>query len=762
MKVRLGALLLFFLCALSAGAQGTTFLYFDSQPGDYIGLGRRFTLTPADGAITPSRESGGVLVSFWGATFWNLHFVAPGGQNLTPGMYEGARMWPRPSPTNPALDVSGDGRFCSESGRFVVLEAVYDAGGEVVRFAADYEQHCDQGPAALFGSVRINSSVPMGARLSVSSATVSEGDAGLANLRFVVSLSTPVASPVSVAYSTADGTATAGTDYSAVAGTASFAVGQTAVSFDVPVFGDTAVEGDELFTVSLGNPVGAPVQFGQGQGLILDDDPYKTLLSFNSQPLDYIGGGRRFTLTPADGGFTTSRVDGGVRVQLQGPDWWDLHFVPPAGTLLTPGVYTGAARWPFQPPSKPGLDVGGEGRGCNALSGRFTILEAEYGPGGEILRFAADYEQHCEGFVDALFGSVRVNSSVALIHRLVVGSASTLEGDNGTRTLAIPFWLSEPSDVPVTATLATEDGTALAGSDYVASAGTVTLPAGQTEATFPVAILGDAQIEGDETFFVRITGASGAAFDPALRASGIIVDDDPAPRFSAMDVRVFEGDASHPTQAIFTVLLAPASSQWTSISYATEEGTAKAGLDFSPRSGTLSFAPGTTSATVAVGILPDDIGESDETFVLRLSSPVGALLGQATGVATIVDGNRAASFYTLGPCRLLDTRESGPPLVANTSRRFHAPGSCGIPPTARALAVNLTVVNPGDRGNLRLYPADGTTPLASVLNFGSGQTRAGNAIVALGPSGDLGLQCDMPAGSNAAAHVAVDVFGYFE
>ena len=116
-----------------------------------------------------------------------------------------------------------------------------------------------------------------------------------------------------------------------------------------------------------------------------------TLIYFNSEPGDPIGQGQQFTLTPADGTISPSRTGDGVHVGFNGSTWWDLHFVPPSGALLTPGVYEGATRWPFQSPTGPGLDVSGDGRGCNTLTGRFTVLEAEYGPGGEVLQFAADY-----------------------------------------------------------------------------------------------------------------------------------------------------------------------------------------------------------------------------------------------------------------------------------------------------------------------------------------------------------------------------------
>jgi len=111
----------------------------------------------------------------------------------------------------------------------------------------------------------------------------------------------------------------------------------------------------------------------------------------------------------------------------------------------------------------------------------------------------------------------------------------------------------------------------------------------------------------------------------------------------------------------------------------------------------------------------------------------------------IYDPQLPQSFYSLTPCRLVDTRGSpgplgGPALVANTNREFVVIEQCGIPPTAQAISVNLTATAQTAQGHLRLYPG-GTTPTGtSSLNYAAGQTRANNAIVVLGGLGDVGAR----------------------
>ena len=89
-------------------------------------------------------------------------------------------------------------------------------------------------------------------------------------------------------------------------------------------------------------------------------------------------------------------------------DRWSLDFQSSSGSRLMPGTYDSATRWPFQSPGVPGLSVFGQGRGCNTLTGRFEVYEVVYGPQGEVLRFHAAFEQHCEGAVPALRGEIRI------------------------------------------------------------------------------------------------------------------------------------------------------------------------------------------------------------------------------------------------------------------------------------------------------------------------------------------------------------------
>lgn len=119
-------------------------------------------------------------------------------------------------------------------------------------------------------------------------------------------------------------------------------------------------------------------------------------------------------------------------------------------------------------------------------------------------------------------------------------------------------------------------------------------------------------------------------------------------------------------------------------------------------------------------------------------------------------------YYTLEPCRVLDSR-AGAPLVDGALRTFVLAGVCGIPATAKAAALNLTAISPTDDGFLTLWPSGESQPLATSLNFRTGQTRTNNAILALGAAGAIDARPGIAgAPDSGSVHLVIDVVGWFE
>ncbi|HKD11889.1 MAG TPA: hypothetical protein VKE50_07425 [Thermoanaerobaculia bacterium] len=127
-----------------------------------------------------------------------------------------------------------------------------------------------------------------------------------------------------------------------------------------------------------------------------------------------------------------------------------------------------------------------------------------------------------------------------------------------------------------------------------------------------------------------------------------------------------------------------------------------------------------------------------------------------------------SSFYSVPPCRLLDTRYptfgvpnrlGGPALSGGTTRSFPVSGFCGIPTTARAVSANVTVTEPSDAGHLALDADAGSASSTSTINYRAGQTRANNATLRLGPLGTVTASCIQPSG---IVHLILDVSGYWQ
>ncbi len=144
------------------------------------------------------------------------------------------------------------------------------------------------------------------------------------------------------------------------------------------------------------------------------------------------------------------------------------------------------------------------------------------------------------GGYDALITCWRVSGTGGPTPALSIGDVSVTEGNSGTSTATFTVTLSAAASSAVTVNYATANGTATAGSDYVAASGTLTFAAGTTTRTLPVTVNGDTTGEANETFHVNLSAASGATLADA-QGIGTIVNDDSVPTLSINDISATEG-----------------------------------------------------------------------------------------------------------------------------------------------------------------------------------------------------------------------------
>ena len=374
-----------------------------SDPGDYIGGGvPRFFVSGAD-SISVSGNASSVAVAVSGGPYgdsFTLTFAAPPGQTLHPGLYTGAQRTSFRQAGHPGIDISGSGRGCNEDGgRFDVKDLATDRRGNVTRLWLTYEQHCENGQPSLFGEVQL--AAPAGSLLAVPD-QVWWPDTFLGGVGTAV--------PV-VFLNKGTSTVTVSSTTLAGVGSDSFALSSNActgatlppgagcrlyVRFVPGVAGPRVA----ALTLTTTSGVATNVQLdGAGTG-------GRTALTMTSDAGDYIGAGLSYSYTPTSANLSASGGTEGVHGSVDAADgsWWYLDFVPAAGDVLTAGSTYTATRYPFNG-SGPGMAVSGNGRGCNTLTGSFTVNSISTALDGSLLSASIGFEQHCEGATPALHGT---------------------------------------------------------------------------------------------------------------------------------------------------------------------------------------------------------------------------------------------------------------------------------------------------------------------------------------------------------------------
>jgi hypothetical protein len=453
--------------------------------------------------------------------------------------------------------------------------------------------------------------------ISIADISGNEGQSGVVGAVFAVALSAATTQPVSITYATANGTATSGSDYAAVSGTFTIPAGSTNATITVLVNGDTTVEASETFFVNLSAPTGATLADAQAVGTILNDDS---------------ASGRTLSIDDVSVNEGHSGVGQAVftaRLSSASTQTVTVAFSTANGTALSGTDYNAASGTIAFPPGSTTMGVFVAVNGDTAVEPSETFAVNLSAPVGATI-------------ADAQAIATIVNDDSAAVPTLTINDVSLNEGHSGAVQAVFTARLSTASTQTVTAAFATANGTALSGSDYSASSGTVTFPAGSTTASVTVAVNGDTAVEPNETFAVNLSAPVGATLTDAQGIGTILNDDTVAlPALTIDDVTVNEGP-SGVVSAVFTARLSASSAQTVTVAYATANGTASSGSDYVAASGTISFSAGSTTRTVTVSVNGDATAEPNETFVVNLSAPVGATLADAQGIGTIVNFTSSA------------------------------------------------------------------------------------------------------------------------
>lgn len=337
--------------------------------------------------------------------------------------------------------------------------------------------------------------------LSVNDVTITEGDTGTKTLRFAVTRSGSTSAPASVRVATANGTAKAGTDYTALPSTlVSFAAGEKAKTLAVAVTGDTAVESSETFHLKLTSPVGATLSDTSGTATIIDNDSPPRFVPRTFFSLGYasvvegISGTRSAVLTVRRAGDTTGSSS--------------LHYATQDGTADI-SDYSQTSGTLF-------FNAGETTKTVTVAVKGDRLLEANE---SVVIRLTAPVNGQIS---DATAGVTIVNDDATFVS---VADTSVVESNAGSTTLVFTFKRSCSLGGASSVTATTADGTATVGSDYTARTSLVSFAAGETTKTVSVTVAGDTAAEANETVLLRLTAPVGVVVADAS-GTGTIVNND--------------------------------------------------------------------------------------------------------------------------------------------------------------------------------------------------------------------------------------------
>ncbi len=321
-------------------------------------------------------------------------------------------------------------------------------------------------------AVTINASIKT---LAVSDQSVSES---APHATIAVNLSAASTSPVSVDYTTSNGTALAGSDYTLTNGTLTIPSGATTGTITVPLLEDNLSEGPESFTIVLNNPTGATISDGNATITISDND--NALLAI------------------ADSSANEGAGSVDVMVNLSNPAASDVHvdFTTNDGTAMAGSDYTalsGTVTFPA---------------GSTSESVTISLLDDALLEGDEV------FSVNLSNPTNASLGTASADVTITENDTLEL-SVADLAANEGSGTADVVLLLSNASASDITVDYATSDGTAVASQDYTSATGTLTIPAGDTSLTIPITILDDGNFERNEDFVVDFSNSSQGSFTKA-------------------------------------------------------------------------------------------------------------------------------------------------------------------------------------------------------------------------------------------------------
>ncbi len=490
----------------------------------------------------------------------------------------------------------------------------------------------------------------------------SEGDSGSTAFTFEVARSgdTSLTESVDFAVSSSDAD---GEDFGGTLpnGTISFAANEASVTLTINVAGDTTVEPDEAFTVSLSN--------ASGNGTISDAEASATILNDDSQPavpiniwlneFHYDNFGTdvgEFIEVAGDAG---TDVAGATIVLYNGSNGAAYQTIELSGVIDNEAAGAGALAFEVSgiqngPDAIALVNTDGSVLEFISYEGAFTATDGpasgmtsvdtnvlEPGEEGQSLqRFSNTADSVWSGPVTASPGAL--NTTPAPAFSIAAVDAEKAEGDSGTTAFTFEITRAN-NNTAANSVNYTVSSTAANAADFGGSlpSGTLSFAAGETAQTLTIDVTGELDVEADEPFTVTLSNPTGDATITTAEANGIILNDDalvPDFTIAALDAEKSEGDSGS-TAFTFEVARSGDTSLAESVDFAVSSSDAD-GEDFGGAlpAGTINFAANEASLTLTINVAGDTTVEADEAFTVTLSNASGnGTISAAEASATILN-----------------------------------------------------------------------------------------------------------------------------
>jgi RHS repeat-associated protein len=452
--------------------------------------------------------------------------------------------------------------------------------------------------------------------ISINNISQSEGNSGTTNYGFNISLSNPSVETITVKYTTADDTATAGSDYTAATGTITFNPGEISKPVNISVNGDDLSEVDETFKVILADPVNGTIVNSSATGIIVNDDslplPVIAIAVSDADAAEPNNPGR-FTLTRT--GITTQELT--VNYAIAGTATQETDYHKLTGTVT---FKVGE--------DKAVIDV--KPIDDNIFEGNETV----------ILTLADDATKYQLNPVKTASLTIADNETKPTISISNPSPATGKEGDPNAKNRAFTIGLSNPSSETITVDYSTIDGTAISGSDYTATKGTLTFKPGETTQIVNATILNDVLFEDTETFKVKLTNPTNATLKTAESIATIINDDLPGISLTVTDSEAAETKhRKHTNPGQFTLKRTGSTTNPLTVQYTTK-GSATNGTDYQKLPNTITFAAGSDTTTIDIKVIDDKIYERTEKVILKLANSKNyTIIGEKAKIVSIADND---------------------------------------------------------------------------------------------------------------------------